>query len=348
VPFSPGFEPREAKTLMALAANLQDPTPPLVMPPLPANWEIVFNSPVFGTFDNKWQLWRNATVPSRFAVVIRGTVTTGGSILADLLSVMVPASGALTLDSVSFSYDLAADGKAAVHLGFVLSALVLLYHPQDGILEQLTTTCPGGSEIFISGHSQAAAVATLVRSYLEYSKVATPLGWRYKTYVFSQPRPGTDHYGYDSARITNTTGAGFRVTNTEDWVPQVPLTFELLGDVNEPNPLDLLTGFERALVKVTSAAVRTLHEHIAEEVLKKHQPQIARLAAVMKTQHLTPTGTAVGSVLLNNIVWTFNFVNCGSPIILRGSPGVNPVNRGDSFWQHHAAMYYQLLTATYP
>ena len=345
--FMPGFDPDEAKTLIGLAANLQGPTPPLPMPPVPPNWRIVFDSPVLGTFDNKWQLWHNTAVPSRFAVVIRGTVTAPGSILADLLSVMIPATGSLTLDGVSFSYDLAGDRKAAVHLGFVLAALMLLYDPRDGILEKLIATCPVGSDIFIAGHSQGAAVATLVRSYLQYSTVVTPFRWGYKTYVFAQPRPGNDHYGCDFERITNTAGAGFRVTNTQDWVPRVPLTFELLGDVNEPNPLELLTGVEGGLMRVASAAVRTLHEHIAEEVLAKHQPHITRLAEVMRAQRLTPTGPAVTS-LLSSVVWTFNFVNCGAPIILAGTPGVNPSNGGDSFWQHHAPMYYQLLMARYP
>jgi hypothetical protein len=51
---SSGFNPVEAKALLAIIANLKGPTLPL--PPLPAQWELVFDSPEIGAFANKWRL----------------------------------------------------------------------------------------------------------------------------------------------------------------------------------------------------------------------------------------------------------------------------------------------------
>ena len=134
MPLATSFDLAEAEALIAVLATLEGPTPPLAMPPLPADWTLVFDSPVLGAFDNKWQLWRSAGDPPKFAVVIRGTVAKARSILADVLSVMIRGSGSLAVDSLRFSYRFAADPQATVHLGFALAALILLHDPRDGIL----------------------------------------------------------------------------------------------------------------------------------------------------------------------------------------------------------------------
>jgi hypothetical protein len=48
------------------------------------------------------------------------------------------------------------------------------------------------------------------------------------------------------------------------------------------------------------------------------------------------------------IVPTLNFVGCGSAISLQGTPGGNPDDPTDGWWQHHAALYYQLLQKQFP
>jgi len=45
---------------------------------------------------------------------------------------------------------------------------------------------------------------------------------------------------------------------------------------------------------------------------------------------------------------TLNFVNCGAAITLIGTPGSNPDDPKDFFWQHHAAMHYKLLCTKFP
>ena len=346
MPLATSFDLAEAEALIAMLAHLEGPTPPLAMPPLPAGWTLVFDSPVLGAFDNKWQLWRAASDPPKFAVVIRGTVAKARSILADLLSVMIRGSGSLAVDSLRFSYRFAADPQATVHLGFALAALILLHDPRDGILPRLLDACPAGSDLLIAGHSQGAAVATLCRSYLEHAEIAGPR-WRHRTYLVAQPKPGNDHYGYDFDRLTGQPPSAWRFTNTQDWVPQVPLSFELLGGLNEPNPLDRLTEPERALVHMVESVVHSIHEHASHAELERQKPQAARLAEIMRGQRLVPT-TAAETALDLPIVWDFNFCGCGTAVVLDGTPGTNPTDPHDTFWQHHAAMYYDLIRKTYP
>jgi hypothetical protein len=64
----------------------------------------------------------------------------------------------------------------------------------------------------------------------------------YKTYVYAQPKPGNDHYASDFESKFCNSGLAFRVTNSLDWVPQVPFTLEFPGDINTPNPLSALAN----------------------------------------------------------------------------------------------------------
>ncbi|HLP67018.1 MAG TPA: hypothetical protein VK181_05815, partial [Rhizobium sp.] len=128
--FATGYSVDEAKALISIIANLQGASPPLPQPPLPAGWTLVFDSPSIGSFDNKWQLWHDE-IGSRYAVVIRGTTTNPGSILEDVLAVMVDASGTLNTGKLSVDYRLADEPLAAVHLGFLLGALLLLLDPDN-------------------------------------------------------------------------------------------------------------------------------------------------------------------------------------------------------------------------
>jgi hypothetical protein len=342
--FTPGFISAEAEALLGVLAQLEGTTPPpFQAPPLPPNWKLLFDSPQIGIFDNKWQLWQT-DVSGQYAILIRGTVDEAGSIIDDLLSVMIPASGSVTVDSLTLSYQLAADPAAAVHLGFTLALFILLFDPTDGILVNLPANTGTQADIFVAGHSQGAAIATLLRSFLNYSDILQKVFGRqynYKTYVFAQPKPGNDHYGYDFETIVTPSEMGFTVNNTQDWVPQVPLTFELLGDINTPNPLSVL-GAEDATLATALSAVENLRSNIATAQLSKHQPQMSLLGQILPKQTLQPTTSASTGQGIT-ILPTLNFVGAGLPIILQGVPGTNPCDPKDFFWQHHTAMYYDLL-----
>ena len=68
---------------------------------------------------------------------------------------------------------------------------------------------------------------------------------------------------------------------------------------------------------------------------------------VLKNRNFQAVGPAAATASLS-ITPSLNFVVCGTPIILAGTPGTNPTDPKDFFWQHHAAMYYNLLGTVYP
>lgn len=339
MPFQPGFDLDEAKAMIAMLVPLEGKTPPpLVTPPFPDGWTPVFQSPPLGFFENVWELVRYGPPGSnRFAILIRGTVEETGSIIDDLLSVMIPAAGAL----LGYDYRFAVDPMAGVHLGFALATLVVLWDPTDGVLAQLPGYCPPGSEVFIAGHSQGAAIACLVRSYLANLPTAKALDYSHKTYVFALPKPGNGHYASEYDAAFSDAGLAFRVANSQDWVPQVPLTLEALGDINTPNPVSVLLS-ERLILAPVNEAIRLLKDAMTIAQVAKHKPQLDHLA---RRLHGVPLGAAMALVNadLPPILPTFDFAVCGAPCSLIGIPGTNPDTPGDSFWQHHAAMYYDLL-----
>jgi hypothetical protein len=129
-------------------------------------------------------------------------------------------------------------------------------------------------------------------------------------------------------------------------VPQVPFTFELPGDVNTPNPLSVLTQAQLQLGTVGDD-VAALQTRLAAAQLASFQPEITALGQLASRQQLVATAPAPsGSTIA--IAKTLNFVGCGWEVALQGTPGTNPDDPSDGFWQHHAAMYYDLLQTQFP
>jgi Lipase (class 3) len=151
-------------------------------PPQPVGWSMAFDSPVIGPFTEKWQLWKNDA--GAYAVVLR-------------------------------------DIRRQYGRERPFRICLLLKDPQNGILVQLADKVPQGSAIFIAGHSQEAAMATLLRSYHAYGADAPKdKNYSYKTYVFAQPKPGNDHYAADFESAFCKAGLAFRISNSLDWVPR--------------------------------------------------------------------------------------------------------------------------------
>jgi len=342
MPFTPGFNPAEASVLIAISAALEGDNP---APAIPANWQLDFDSPELGPFENKYQIWKNTDVSGQYALVIRGTVDKRGSILEDLLSVMIPASGTLPLGSVQLSYTLAEEPDAGVHLGFTLGLAFLLFDGVNGIVVQLYERLGQIQELFVSGHSQGAAVATLCRSFFQYSPVAKPLGLTYKTYVFAQPKPGNDYYAYDFETVAGNGALAFQVTNSLDWVPQVPLTLEWLDDLNV-NPLSVLEKSDPALLELAGLRARLRAEATARQ-LTRVAPHLGALGAVLAAQSIQPVEkTAATAQTKLHILPTLYFFNAGARIMLVGSPCPTPDCDG-GWYQHHATTYYDLIQAQY-
>jgi len=216
----------------------------------------------------------------------------------------------------------------------------------NGILAQLADKVPAGSQIYVTGHSQGAAVATLLRSYLQYAADRPNKNYSYKTYVYAQPKPGNDHYAYDFENLFSNSGLAFRVTNSLDWVSQVPFTIQIASDINTPNPLSALTMLSSMILTTLTGFGNEARRIIVERVRSRLQLKAAVLAQVVAPgalpgvvpELLTAHGFDVP------IAPSLNFVNVATQIALIGTPCVGDECQ-DIFFEHHTATYYALLKA---
>lgn len=340
MPFSKSFDLAEALDLLALCSIVEGSTEL----PQPPGWTMLFDSPVIPPFTEKWQLWQNTT--GAYAIVVRGTVYDPGSILEDLLAFLALAAGSVTIGPYRIDYKFAADPHASVNVGFTLGALLVLKDPVNGILAQLAYKVPAGSQIYVTGHSQGAAVATLLRSYLQYAADRPNKNYSYKTYVYAQPKPGNNHYAYDFENLFSNSGLAFRVTNSLDWVPQVPFTIQITSDINTPNPLSALTMLSSMILTTLTGFGNEARRIIVERVRSRLQLKAAVLAQVVAPgalpgvvpELLTAHGFDVP------IAPSLNFVNVATQIALIGTPCVGDECQ-DIFFDHHTATYYAPLKA---
>jgi len=129
-------------------------------------------TPPYGGFvANAWLLLQSETDPAQYAIAIRGTVGEAHSIIADTLITTTAAQSGITLnDGRLLPITFAATPQAELHLGFAYAAFTMLFEKDLGILRQLRDAkLPDNAKLFITGHSQGAAIATLVHSFLYYA-----------------------------------------------------------------------------------------------------------------------------------------------------------------------------------
>jgi hypothetical protein len=263
-----GFDLAEAKALIEFCTALDygngqygSPTyhdKGIAKPSNAAGWQEVYpqketlpansDPPSFKPYDNAWKLYRKINTDI-FVIAIRGTIDTKGSILDDVIATSV-ADGPVRLpidDTHMLSFFLAETPRSETHLGWTYAMAELMFNADHGILRVLRDRVPPGSRLLITGHSQGAAVATLVHAFLHYALVRDPSnkfglngsGYTVKSYVFAQPKPGNWQFAMDFARIAN--GQAFVINNDRDWVPQVPLSIQF---IDEPGA-DLLTQINK-------------------------------------------------------------------------------------------------------
>ena len=248
---------------------------------------------------------------------------------------------------MSVDYKFAADPipnepPPSVHLGFALGTLLLLKFPLFGILSVLALKVPKGSNIYITGHSQGAASATLLRSYLHYGADRPTKSYSYKTYACAQPKPGNDHYATDFESLFCNTGLAFRVTE-----------FARLGSpgaahnkdpvrLEHPEPAHRTDDFDRE----QSAALNALQSTqvgVIKSILPAVQTALQPTAvALVKTKDSTVVGATSFKFPL---VFSLYFVGAGTEIALIGSPCAGAAQCGDLFFEHHATTYYALMQA---
>jgi hypothetical protein len=305
-----GFDLAEAKALIEICTALDyggdvpSDYPSVAKPQNAAGWEEVYPvreslpnnaaPPPIGPYANAWKLYHQ-TGSDIYVVAIRGTIDVKGSIAADLIATSTPALVQIQARQAPYrkvGFTLAETPKAETHLGWTYAMAELIFDKNYGILRVLHDPryVPPGSRLLITGHSQGAAIATLVNAFLHYA-IVDPTdrfglrrgGFTLKSYVFAQPKPGNWQFAMDFARIAGSKRTAFVINNNWDWVPQTPLSMEFF---DEPGAdiaavLDGLPGWRatvnsvlagsaigsaqavRSLIalKVADAAVKEIEEH---------------------------------------------------------------------------------------
>ena len=254
-----GFDLAEAKALIEFCTALDygvdvPPDPPYSDVAKPANaagWEEIYPyhetlsenqvPPAIGPYGNAWKLYRK-TASDIYVIAIRGTIDTKGSIASDLIATSTPTHVQIQAKqnpNRRLLFTLAETPQAETHLGWTYAMAELMFDRDYGILRALHNPrlVRPGSRILITGHSQGAAIATLVHAFLHYAIVDRDdkfglqhSGFTLKSYVFAQPKPGNWQFAMDFARIAGSKGTAFVINNNWDWVPQTPLSIEFFDE----------------------------------------------------------------------------------------------------------------------
>ena len=234
----PGFSRDEYIDLMKLSAQFGDSAYAASIP-VPAGYRLLYRSPEVGLL-NCWELWMREDGVA--IISIRGTIADKISWLANFYAAMVPAKGRLQISkSDSFSYELADNPRATVHIGWLVSTAFL----SKTILQKIDSLYKTGTkEMIIMGHSQGGAIAYLLTAWLLHlqKQHLLPEDIRFKTYCSAGPKPGNLYFAYDYEAATQG-GWAFNVVNSADWVPETPVSIQTLDDYNPINPFIHIKSF---------------------------------------------------------------------------------------------------------
>lgn len=333
----PGFDPYEYKSLLEILAKQSDTSYSVVKFPDPENYQMVYRSEVVG-LDNRWDLWVSSD--SVGVISIRGTTLKLESWLEDFYAGMIPACGALQIDSNKiFRYKLANESNASVHVGWVVG----LYYLIPSIIEKINEYYGKGiKEYLIMGHSQGASIAYLLRSYLYYTgKEKIPDDVQFKTYCSAAPKPGNLFYSYDFEFITRG-GWAYRIANTQDWVPEMPFSIQTVDDMVKVNPFSEVDMLLKKMKPLERFLLKAIYSNMMNSV-KKAQKKFRKYLGY-KVYKL------VNEELVNfeepDYAKTMYYVTCGNPIILTPTTDAyeNYIKQQKrNLFENHLIMPYYLL-----
>lgn len=302
--------------------------------PPPYGYRMVYHAPESGLM-NRWALWLGSD--SVGIICIRGTVNRMESWMENFYAAMVPATGVLHLNSgQAFSYRLASNPRAAVHAGWLLGMASMA----PSIVRHINDWHKKGIRRFIIfGHSQGAAIAFLLRSYLYYlPESELPRDIQIKTYCSAAPKPGNQYYAYDFDRIT-AGGWGLRVVSDLDWVPESPLGTQTVEDFNSVNPFVHIKPALRKspwLIRLYAGYVYHRLRHSTEK--SNHQ-----LRSVLGTRMYKMIHHYLPAFQQPEYARSMNYLPAGEPVVLMPYPGFEkefPETSNDVFIYHGLLAYY--------
>ncbi|WP_018344314.1 lipase family protein [Cytophaga aurantiaca] len=306
----------------------------------PQDFNFVYRSPLVA-FDNIWDLWKHKS-KSIALIAVQGSVQTDASFLANLYAAMIPAKGTLQLDKdFSFTYNLADNPNAAVHVGW----FVAMAYMSKTIVPKIDSCYKAGVKDFIlTGHSQGGGITFLLNSYLENLKKQgkLPADIRFKTYCSAGPKPGNLAYAYEYENMT-AGGWAYNVVNTADWVPDVPFSVQTVNDFTAVNPF---RGAKKAIKRMgfpQNIALKHIYNKMSKPSLraqKNYQKYLGKMVS-----------HAVENQIPNFITPEYYnsnyYVRTGNTIILFPDEAYYNVYSNDStnpnIWTHHFPEPYMML-----
>ena len=338
----PGFNGNEYTDMLAINFQRYDAATLNPKIPVSSNYTVAYRSPELG-LENRWNMWyRN---DNKVGVIsLRGTVADLPSWLENYYAAMIPATGSLQVnDSTVFNYQLAADAKAHVHVGWVTG----LAHLAPTIIEQIKLAYQKGiHEFIIIGHSQGGALATLTRSYLFYltEKGGLPKDIVFKTYCSAAPKTGNLFYAYDFDFITRN-GWAFTVVNAADWVPETLFSVQTLTDFNPLNPFTDVDGFLNKQHFIARWYIKHKYNRLKNGV-RTAQGRFERNLGGMVYKYVKKV---LPQLKEPEYVHDNNYQRAGVPIVLQPDADYFKAfpNETTNIFQHHLFAAYYVLAKKY-
>ena len=334
--FDKTFDKEEAKNLVAICNYwLNGKVEGIDSTFIDPEYQLHYESKLY-KMDNRWQLWQKGE--DAMVINLRGTTRESISWLENFYAAMVPAEGELLLpDSQKVNYKFAGDANAAVHVGWTMGIAFL----KADILKHIKAANEKGFyNFYITGHSQGAALAHLLRAMIEYLP-ETELSSKnqFKVYAFAAPKIGNRSFVNDYAYYTSLKNPSYTISNTSDWVTQVPFTVQSPNNVSLPNPLVSFENNEFHLPFFKRIIFKSIYSSLKNPTLKSQKRFRKNLGKQMHLQ----IEKEVGYFETPEYVEDFAYFPVGVQIILKPWQGKSEDALMQIFWQHFPAHYYFLI-----
>lgn len=332
----PGFDKSEYLECLGMAAHMDSlRVDHKYLCPPPTHFRKVYVSPRVG-FDNAWELWQSDS--GVMAIMLRATVSTTTSWGANFNAAMVRAVGTCHVGR-DVDYDLCPDPAACVHAGWVAGLMTMA----DDILAKVDSCHKAGRRDFIiAGHSQGGALAYLATAMLRrgQAKGAVPQDIRFKTYASAAPKPGDYIFALNYEAMTQP-GWSITVVNSEDWVPETPLSIQRTSDFRPTNPFAQMDRLTAGVKMSKKMKIKFLFSKLSRPAEK----EVANW-----TKYL---GGALGGMLQDAHPWfrqpdyveCVNYARAGQFYVLKPDADYfsrHPQVSEDAFDHHQYVAYYEL------